>query len=829
VTRRSRYNFKLCNQGGLLETRVRSCASLILAVVQSILFTGKAAIHQTSFGMSDLPANSSGSPAADPDWKAAYHDMRKVADNYAEQIKSLTGQLTFMQHAFLEKTHENSNSSGFAVAARPTLKDTQKVVPSPRNGLLVKPKANSQIDMQKVLHPVDQNVEKESAFEQLAPFVGDAQVDPEGSTTNAVESMRLSTSQTITAVGHVAKLDIQKVKDLHLEVQRLKVSMVHVKDAMQDLTGEMLAPTIIRLQHSVTEIIRRVVINDRRRRMDAAVIGESSLTVESLQSELSFMSSKPLICVAILEGTLDPRYAENEQQFSHPSDVELGVKGLIGAAEAVCIFSFDNIWKPYEGRLGLARLLCESATRLFAARSTSVLTFHTITCNESKMTLLDVDNIQKPFHQHVSTFFMSKLDSMATELIRDTRLHYQFAVLRIPIIKGSLGDAGDLYLSGEEKPRAIAPQDSKSVVEKLKHLHDITDHAISDAKMNSMSAQVTKMSCLQRQQAAVLQASGHANIVIVMMIVVYEPAIAYRSEMSKFVGIDVFMEGNSDSIATDEVFISVQDAAKMFKKDGVFTADMRYGQMFQSMSRGTTNKNARNLGPSARDALISIITDVSKMSFQCEANRQTSLHNEISALHFHYRKDTSQNLTAFTSSSLMLGASNCTSVQTQLTREARLAVVVTRWKNQKIQRAMSMWKMLMTLGIEEKLNAELEIYKGECAQLKARNEELQQRSRFLASAGLGSQYAFYVFHHLAQIATLLNLFSEIVASVDNGKALEEAQSRNHKFLQDSKKERGKAAILQAEIEVQAMKGRVAYAESLLRKDKLCSPVKKHGR
>ncbi len=45
----------------------------------------------------------------------------------------------------------------------------------------------------------------------------------------------------------------------------------------------------------------------------------------------------------------------------------------------------------------------------------------------------------------------------------------------------------------------------------------------------------------------------------------------------------------------------------------------------------------------------------------------------------------------------------------------------------------------MTLGIEEKLNGELEIYKAECAQLKARNEELQQRSIFLASAGLGAK------------------------------------------------------------------------------------------
>ena len=228
-------------------------------------------------------------------------------------------------------------------------------------------------------------------------------------------------------------------------------------------------------------------------------------------------------------------------------------------------------------------------------------------------------------------------------------------------------------------------------------------------------------------------------MIIVMIIVVFEPAIAYRSEMSKCVGIDVFMEGNSDSIANDEAFISVQDAAKMFKKDGAFTTDMKYGQMFQSMSRGTTNKNARNLGPSARDGLVAIITDVSKMTFQCEANRQSSSHNEISALHFHYRKDSSQNLTAFTSSSLMLGASNCTAVSTQLTREARLAIVVTRWKNQKIQRAMSMWKMLMSLGMEEKLTAELEIYKSECTQLKARNQELQQRSQYLASAGLGEQ------------------------------------------------------------------------------------------
>lgn len=75
----------------------------------------------------------------------------------------------------------------------------------------------------------------------------------------------------------------------------------------------------------------------------------------------------------------------------------------------------------------------------------------------------------------------------------------------------------------------------------------------------------------------------------------------------------------------------------------------------------------------------------------------------------------------------------------------------------------------------------------------------------------------------------INTSSEIVATVDNGKATEEAQSRNLKFLEDSKKERGKAAILQAEIDVQSMKGRVAYAESLLRKDKHHSPVKKHGR
>jgi hypothetical protein len=85
-----------------------------------------------------------------------------------------------------------------------------------------------------------------------------------------------------------------------------------------------------------------------------------------------------------------------------------------------------------------------------------------------------------------------------------------------------------------------------------------------------------------------------------------------------------------------------------------------------------------------------------------------------------------------------------------------------------------------------------------------------------------------VFHHLPLEASVLKLFLEIVSSVDNGKALEEAQSRNNKFLQDSKKERSKAAILQAEIDVQAMKGRVAYAESLLRKDKHQS-AKKYGR
>jgi hypothetical protein len=68
-----------------------------------------------------------------------------------------------------------------------------------------------------------------------------------------------------------------------------------------------------------------------------------------------------------------------------------------------------------------------------------------------------------------------------------------------------------------------------------------------------------------------------------------------------------------------------------------------------------------------------------------------------------------------------------------------------------------------------------------------------------------------------------------VAHVDNGKALEEAQSRNLKFLEDSTKARGRAAIVQAEIEVQAMKGRVANAESLLRKDKQPPALKKLGR
>ena len=68
-----------------------------------------------------------------------------------------------------------------------------------------------------------------------------------------------------------------------------------------------------------------------------------------------------------------------------------------------------------------------------------------------------------------------------------------------------------------------------------------------------------------------------------------------------------------------------------------------------------------------------------------------------------------------------------------------------------------------------------------------------------------------------------------MAHVDNGKALEEAQSRNLKFLEDSTKARGRAAIVQAEIEVQAMKGRVAYAESLLRKDKQSPVLKKQGR
>ncbi len=70
---------------------------------------------------------------------------------------------------------------------------------------------------------------------------------------------------------------------------------------------------------------------------------------------------------------------------------------------------------------------------------------------------------------------------------------------------------------------------------------------------------------------------------------------------------------------------------------------------------------------------------------------------------------------------------------------------------------------------------------------------------------------------------------EIVTHVDNGKALEEAQSRNHKFLEDSKKQRGQAAILQAEIEVQAMKGKVAYAEALLKKDKHQTLLKKKGK
>jgi len=683
------------------------------------------------------------SAAVDPDWKAAYNDMRKVADNYVEQIKSLTSQLTFMQHAFLQKTHQNSNASTFAVAARPTSKETQKVVPSPRNGLLVRPKANAQSITLKTVHPVDENAVQESIFEQVSQHVDEAptpaELELDGPAILPDQSMLLLTVQEVPIGSQPSKLDMEKVKDLQIQVQRMKTSLVHVRDAMQDLTGEMLAPTVIRLQQSVTEIIRRVVINDRRRRMDAAVIGESSFTVQSLQKELAFLSSKALVCVAILEGTMDPRYTEHEQQFSHPSDVEVGIKGLIGAADAVCIFEFDNIWKPYEGRLGLTRLLCESGTRLFANRSTSVITFHTITCNESKMTLLDVEQVQKPLHQHISTFFMSKLDSMATEVIRDTRLHYQFAVLRIPISKGNLGDTAELFLSGEDKPHAVEPHNPQGIVEKLKHLHDITDHAISDGKMNSMAAQVSKMSCLQRQQAAVLQASGHANIVVAIIIAVFEPAIAYLSEMSKFTGIDVFLEGNSDSIATDEVFISVTDAAKMCKKDGAFTADMRYIQLFQSMSRGTTNKNARNLGPSAREGLAAIIRHLSKITFQCEANRQASPHNEVSALHFHYRTDASQNLTAFTSSTLMLGASNCIAVQTQLTREARLAIVVTRWKNQKIQRAFAMWKMLMSLGMEEKLTAELEIFKAENAQLKARNEELQQRSKFLASAGLGAQ------------------------------------------------------------------------------------------
>ena len=71
-------------------------------------------------------------------------------------------------------------------------------------------------------------------------------------------------------------------------------------------------------------------------------------------------------------------------------------------------------------------------------------------------------------HQHISTFFMSKLDSMATEVVRDTRLHYQFAVLRIPVIKGNLGDTAELFLSGEDKPQAIEPHHPNGIVEKLK-------------------------------------------------------------------------------------------------------------------------------------------------------------------------------------------------------------------------------------------------------------------------------------------------------------------------------------------------------------------------
>ena len=141
--------------------------------------------------MSEHAASSAASAVVDPDWKAAYHDMRKVADNYAEQVKYLTNQLTFMQHAFLEKTHENGKSSTFAVAARPTLKETQKVVPSPRNGLLVKPKANDPFATQKSLHPVDENVVNESASDEVLPLNGEAPTEPDGAAADVHGTMRM--------------------------------------------------------------------------------------------------------------------------------------------------------------------------------------------------------------------------------------------------------------------------------------------------------------------------------------------------------------------------------------------------------------------------------------------------------------------------------------------------------------------------------------------------------------------------------------------------------------------------------------------------------------
>jgi hypothetical protein len=162
--------------------------------------------------MSEHPGSTS-SAASDPDWKAAYNDMRQVADNYAQQIKLLTNQLTFMQHAFLEKTHENSNSSTFAVAARPTLKETQKVVPSPRNGLLVKPKANPQIATQKSMYPVEEDAVKESTFDQVSPPVGDEPVALEGTAAHAEDGMQLSATQSVADVRAVARLDTKKIQD----------------------------------------------------------------------------------------------------------------------------------------------------------------------------------------------------------------------------------------------------------------------------------------------------------------------------------------------------------------------------------------------------------------------------------------------------------------------------------------------------------------------------------------------------------------------------------------------------------------------------------------